>query len=249
MNHTSSSNLDKQRSTTKSTALASVGDVWLYSHVTIDMVWCTISSAFHYADNSAITCPGVTCRCQFYVPALHWSHIDYNINGFLHARTPADTVVYDFLNIPVERHGLGLNAIQDRPNGGNIATRYSMATLLQLVIVSSPRKCLLGYEILALLKERFTCFRIAETHNWQVQTQYSTHSTKLTASMIHRIESSTHSRGNPTLPRSQLLAVWLPLSVSGLSATHIPCSNPFVMVRVVTQLMTRERITIHVADL
>ena len=248
MNHTSSSNLDKQRSTTKSTALASVGDVWLYSHVTIDMVWCTISSAFHYADNSAITCPGVTCRCQFYVPALHWSHIDYNINGFLHARTPADTVVYDFLNIPVERHGLGLNAIQDRPNGGNIATRYSMATLLQLVIVSSPRKCLLGYEIVALRKERFTCFRIAETHNWQVQTQYSTHTTKLKAS-IRRIQSSTHSRGNPTLPLSQFLTIWLYLSVSGLSATHIPHSNPFVMARGVTQLTTRERITIRVADL
>ena len=191
----------------------------------------------------------VTCHCHFYTPAICHGQIGYDVISFIQAQTPPDIAVYNFLNIPVEKHGLGLNAIPNRPRGGNTAAQYSMSTLLQLVLVSSPRKCLLGYEIVAMLKAHFKYFR-ETTKNWQVCNNSQTyHLCGNCVTLTLSAPSSTHSTSSPTSAHFPLLPISPVPNGCGLSTTHSTYFLPCVMVHVVIQLMTKERTTMHVDDM
>ncbi len=80
--------------------------------------------------------------------------------------TPPDAVVYNALKIPADKHGMGLRALPIPSRGGR--PRASMATLIQLVLLGSPRRCLLGYEIVAILKGHFRYYMSA-TDDWMVR--------------------------------------------------------------------------------
>lgn len=108
-------------------------------------------------------------HCQLYLPAIYRSRVSYDIRGFVQKKTPSDSDVYNMINIPTKLHGLGLHALPARPKGGS-APRCAMSTLLRLILVSSPRKCLLGYEIIAILMGHFKYFREKASTKWQVYT-------------------------------------------------------------------------------
>ncbi len=105
---------------------------------------------------------------HLYFPNILHEDVNYDVVSFVAERTPPMPVVYDNLGIPTEQHGLDLNSIvPDRRKGGE--PQCALSTLLQILLISSPRKCLLGYELLAMLKGHFRYFRsLGTTKDWQV---------------------------------------------------------------------------------
>ena len=102
-----------------------------------------------------------------YIPDISYDVIGCDVLQYVKAKTPSDDVVYNRLGIPPERRGHGLNAIPDPPKGGE--PKCAMSTLIHLALVGSPRKCLLGYEIVGILMGHFKYFRTT-TNDWKVST-------------------------------------------------------------------------------
>ena len=185
----------------------------------------------------------VNCHCQLYLPAVYRSRIGYDIRGFVQRRTPSDSAVYNMMNIPAELHGFGLHALPARPNGGS-APRCAMSTLLRLILVSSPRRCLLGYEILAILMGHFKHFRENMSTNWQVYTNDSIidMQEKILTMPCRRLY-STHSTRNPISPVCQVLLTSLALNVFG-SFMNLREDLPLsAMVHLSIQHMIQEKTT------
>lgn len=112
--------------------------------------------------------PGLEHWSSLYVPpvALQLGQITTSLQAWVAERTPLRQRIYSILGIPVNKHGHGLYVIPNPPRGGR--PRCSMSTLIHLVIIGSPRKCLLGYEIISLLQGHFQCYRYP-TQDWQVR--------------------------------------------------------------------------------
>ncbi len=105
---------------------------------------------------------------HLYFPNILHKQVNYDVVSFVAERTPSMPVVYNNLGIPTKLHGLDLHLIipDNRKRG---EPQCAVSTLLQILLISSPRKCLLGYELLAILKGHFRYFRsLGTTKDWQV---------------------------------------------------------------------------------
>ena len=81
---------------------------------------------------------------------------------------PSEMTVYKSLGVSEEEYGEGLGIVPQPPRGGEPKT--SMNVLIILAIIGSPRKCLLGYEIAAILKGHFYYYReSANQQKWLVR--------------------------------------------------------------------------------
>ncbi len=107
------------------------------------------------------------CWGEHYVPAVIQERVGYDILSFVSQKAPPTEDVYTRAGIPEEDHGRGLDAIGTQPKGGK--PRCAIKTLLLLLLISAPRKCLLGYEIIAILMGRFEHYRNATSFRWQVR--------------------------------------------------------------------------------
>ncbi len=108
----------------------------------------------------------VSWKVEPFIPMIQWDGLNTDIISFVKARIPLDEVVYNRLGIPEAKRGRGLqHAMPDPPRGGE--PRCSMSTLIHLALLSTPRKCLLGYEIVAILMGHFRYFRTTD-QDWKV---------------------------------------------------------------------------------
>ncbi len=103
---------------------------------------------------------------ELYIPNICYDRIAYDVTTFLHSRIPPDDIIYRTLGVPLNLQGGGLGIVPDPSMGGK--PRCSMSMLLHLALVSSPRKCLLGYEIIAMLKGYFRYYQRQPSDDWQV---------------------------------------------------------------------------------
>ncbi len=100
------------------------------------------------------------------MPNILQEHLGYDIAYFVQQRTPSDSEVYSTLRIPTDKYGMGLGAVSSMTQRGG-KPRHAMSTLIQLALLGSPRRCLLGYEIVAILMGHFPYYRSA-TEDWKV---------------------------------------------------------------------------------
>ena len=109
-----------------------------------------------------------------YTPALDYNGSTINIRSSLHTITPSDEhTVYVSLGIEHAKHEEGFTIIPRPPRGGEPKT--TMYTLIVLAIMTSPHKCLLGYEIAAIIKGNFYYYRnTPDSTRWLVSPRTST---------------------------------------------------------------------------
>ena len=95
------------------------------------------------------------------------------IQATLHTTTPCQHTIYTALGVEESKHGQGFALIPQPPRGGE--PRVDMNTLIVLAMISAARKCLLGYEVAAMLKGNFHYYRnTTDCTPWLVRIPIST---------------------------------------------------------------------------
>ncbi len=159
---------------------------------------------------------------EHYTPALSHDRIGYDVRNFVNSKTPPAHEVYRRLGMSGENHEVGLDLIPPPPKGGK--PRCAWTTLCLLALVSAPRRCLLGYEIIALLMGHYSYFRETTTMSWVVRTCSRSVPLSLTTLTRARGRIKYGTRfimGVASLPRCQLHMIWMPLNECGISTILI----------------------------
>ncbi len=117
-----------------------------------------------------VSTTGLEYKIELYIPPLVLADHQCDPRAYTRNNAPDEETVYRMLGIPCHQWGQGLSIIPDPVSG--CEPHCTMSTLAQLALVGSRRKCLLGYEFIALLRQHF-CYYWSASENWQVRYDHS----------------------------------------------------------------------------